>query len=95
MEFFLGVVVMEIEVLFDLEETDTKDHPAIAKRFKEWYDEGAEVRYDKHCFGTLTPVAPPIRYRVELGQVDALTAIRDLHARLHRFGVKLFIHFLY
>ena len=86
---------MEVEILLDLEETEAKDHPAIAKRFQEWYTEGAEVRYDKSCFGALNPVEEPTRYRVELGQVDAMSAIRDLHARLHRFGVKVFIHFLY
>ena len=86
---------MEIEILLDLEEADVKDHPAIEKRFQEWYAEGAEVRYDKHCFGLLTPVEPLSRYRVELGQVDVLTVIRDLHARLHRMGVKVFVHFYY
>lgn len=86
---------MEIEILLDLDETDASDHPAIAKRFQEWYAEGAEVRYDKNCFGALSPIKPPNRYRVELGQVDALSAIRDLHARLHRFGVKVFVHFLH
>ncbi len=86
---------MEIEVLLDMNETEAKDHPAIEKRFRDWYAEGAEVRYDKFCFGVLTPVEPPVRYRVDLGQVDALTAIRDLHARLHRFGVKVFVHFMH
>ncbi|MDH3394278.1 MAG: hypothetical protein OEL66_09735 [Desulfobulbaceae bacterium] len=86
---------MEVEILLDLNEVDAKDHPAVAKRFQEWYAEGAEVRYDKSCFGNLSEVEPPTRYRVELGQVDTMTAIRDLHARLHRFGVKVFVHFLH
>ena len=84
---------MEIEILLNFDEVDAKDYPAIEKRFQEWYAEGAEVRYDKYCFGTLSPVEPPTRYLVELGQVDAMTAIKDLHARLHRFGVKVFVHF--
>ena len=86
---------MEIEILLDLNEAEAKDHPAIAKRFQAWYDEGAEVRYDKDCFGAMHPIDPPTRYRVELGNVEAMSVIRDLHARLHRFGVKLFIHFIY
>ncbi len=86
---------MEIIILLDLAETDAADHPTIAKRFQDWYAEGAEVRYDKYCFGALTPLEPPVRYRVDLGQVDAMTSIRDLHARLHRFGVKVFVHFLH
>lgn len=84
---------MEIEILLDLNEVDATDYATIEKRFQEWYAEGAEVRYDKNCFGTLTPIESPMRYRVELGQVDSMTAIRDLHARLHRFGVKVFVHF--
>lgn len=86
---------MEIEILLDMGETNVEDHPIVEKRFQEWYAEGAEVRYDKYCFGSLTPVDPPVRYRVDLGHVDALASIRDLHARLHRFGVKVFVHFLH
>ena len=86
---------MEIEILLDMDEVNAEDQPNIEKRIREWYAEGAEVRYDKFCFGSMSPVDPPTRFRVDLGQVDALTAIRDLHARLHRFGVKVFVHFMH
>lgn len=84
---------MEIEILLDLAEASTEDIPEIEKRFNQWYAEGAEVRYDKQCFGAITVIKAPTRYRVEFDQVDAMEAIRDLHARLNRFGVKVFVHF--
>lgn len=85
---------MEIEILLDMEEAGPENMPVIEKRFQQWYAEGAEVRYDKLCFGQITPLEPPHHYRVDLGQVDCITAIQDLHARLYRFGVKVFVHFL-
>ena len=86
---------MEIEILLDLTDVEDVDLPAIEKRFHQWYFEGAEVRYDKQCFGVLTPIEPPTRYRVEFNHVDTMVAIRDLHARLNRFGVKVFVHFFH
>jgi hypothetical protein len=86
---------MEIEIWLDMGEADPQERESIRKRFYNWYDEGAEVRYDKPCFGNLMVIEDPYRFRVDLGQADALTAIRDLHARLHRCGTKVFVHFLY
>ena len=86
---------MEIEVWLDKTEADPEEYQVITKRFQGWYADGAEVRYDKSCYGSLTELEEGSRYRVDLGQVEPLGAIRDLHARLHRFGVKVFIHFLY
>jgi hypothetical protein len=86
---------MEVEIWLDLSEATPEDHALIHRRFREWYAEGAEVRYGKSSYGRLTELKDPNRFRVDLGQVDALTAIRDLHARLHRHGVKVFVHFSY
>ncbi len=86
---------MEIEILLDLEEAGSENIPAIEKRFQQWYAEGAEVRYDKPCFGQITALEASHHYRVDLGQVDCITAIKDLHARLYRFGAKVFVHFLH
>ena len=86
---------MEIEIRMDCSEADEKDFPQIEKRFQEWYAEGSEIRYDKPCFGNLTPLEQPHNFQVDLGQVDCIQAIRDLHARLYRFGAKIFVHFLH
>ena len=86
---------MELEIRMDLSEVDEKDIPEIEKRFLAWYEEGAEVRYDKPCFGSYSRLEQPFNYRVDLGPVDCIPAIRDLHGRLYRFGVKVFVHFLY
>jgi hypothetical protein len=85
---------MEIEIYLDLKEADEKDYPEIEKRLLDWHREGAEVRYDKVCFGQLTEVEKPHRYLVNLGEADSIMAIRELHARLYRFKVKIFVHFL-
>jgi len=86
---------MEIEIRMDVSEVNKDDYPQIEKRFKAWYEEGAEVRYDKACYGSLTPLEQPFSFRVDLGRVDTIAAIRDLHGRLYRFGVKVFVHFLH
>lgn len=86
---------MEIEILLDVEEALPENMPAIEQRIQQWYAEGAEVRYDKLCFGSLTPLKSPYNFRVDLRQVDCITAIQDLHVRLYRFGVKVFVHFLH
>jgi hypothetical protein len=88
-------MLMDIEILLEMEGADDKGRETIRRRFREWYEEGAEVRYDKPCFNNLTVIEEPNRFRVDLGQADALTAIRDLHARLHRWGAKVYVHFLY
>jgi hypothetical protein len=36
----------------------------------------------------------PFSYRVNLANVDPIEAIRDLHARVYRFGAKAYIYFV-
>ncbi|MEJ2032686.1 MAG: hypothetical protein P8Y63_06545 [Deltaproteobacteria bacterium] len=86
---------MEVEIFLDLNEANPQDHAIIQQRFREWYAEGAEVRYGRSSYGQLTELETPNHFRVDLGQIDPLSAIRDLHARLHRHGVKVFVHFSY
>lgn len=86
---------MEAEIWLDVEETEPKDLPEVEKRFKVWYDAGAEVRYDKPCFDYLAVLDKPFRYQVNFGQADFTKAIQELHARLYRYGVKVFVHFMH
>ncbi|MFZ5775938.1 MAG: hypothetical protein ACOY3Z_10690 [Thermodesulfobacteriota bacterium] len=86
---------MEAEIWLDVEEADPGNLPEIEKRFMEWYRAGEEARYNKPCFEFLAVLEKPHRYQVDFGQSDFTRAIQDLHARLHRFGVKVFIHFLH
>lgn len=85
---------MDVEIWLDTSEADPKNYETIQKRFKEWYEEGAEVRHGKMSFGALTVLDKPDRYLVDLGYSDLIVAFKNLHARLHRLGVKVFIHFL-
>ena len=85
---------MEIEIYLDMEEAVPADYPKITKRLKEWHNEGAEIRYDKECFGQLTELDKPFSYRIDLGNVDPIDAIRELHAGIYRFGAKVYIHFV-
>jgi len=83
---------MDVEILLDTSEARPEDQERIEQRFLQWYQEGAEVRHNKKSFGSLTQIKPN-HYLVDLGYVDVIEAFRDLHARLHRLGVKVFIHF--
>jgi hypothetical protein len=85
---------MEIEIYLDLKEAAPEDHAKIKQRLAEWYAEGAEIRYDKNCFGQMIELETPFSYRVNLGNVDAIEAIRDLHARVYRLGAKAYIYFV-
>ena len=85
---------MEIEIHLDLEQAKPEDYPKIRQRVAEWHAEGAEIRYDKNCFGQMTEMENPFSYRVNLGNVDAIEAIRDLHARVYRLGAKAYIYFV-
>ncbi len=85
---------MEIEIHLDLEQAKPEDYQKIKKRVAEWYAEGAEIRYDKECFGHMIELKNPFSYRVNLGNVDAIEAIRDLHARVYRLGAKAYIYFV-
>jgi len=86
---------MEVEIYLDLTKTDPDKLELVEARVREWYAEGAAVRYDKRTFGRMTVLEGKHRYLVDLGGVDSVTAIRELHATLSRFGVKVFVHFLH
>ncbi len=86
---------MEVELWLEIDEATPADVEQIDRRLREWHAEGAEIRYGKSCFGSLTPLDKPYHFRVDLGQVDCITAIRELHARLYRFGAKVYVHFLH
>jgi hypothetical protein len=85
---------MEIEIQLDLEEASPENYPKIKQRLAEWYAEGAEIRYDKNCFGQMVELEKPFSYRVNLADVDPIEAIRDLHARVYRLGAKAYIYFV-
>ena len=85
---------MEIEIHLDLEQADPENYPTIKQRVADWYAEGSEIRYDKNCFGQMIELEKPYSYRVSLGNVDAIEAIRDLHARVYRLGAKAYIYFV-
>ena len=85
---------MDVEILLDIKDADPANYKLIDDRFKQWYSEGAEVRHNKMCFGNLTRLEGEHRYLVDLGYADLITSFKNLHARLHRLGVKVFIHFL-
>lgn len=83
---------MEIEIYLEYTQADV-DVQQVAARLRKWHAEGAEIRYDKLCFGGLIVLEEARRYRVDLGGVEPIIAIRELHAMLYRFGVKVFVHF--
>lgn len=85
---------MEIEIYLDIEKASPEDLPKIKKRVLEWYAEGAEIRYEKNCFGQMFELEKPFSYRVDLGNVDAIEAIRELHAMIYRLGAKAYIYFV-
>jgi hypothetical protein len=85
---------MEIEIHLDVEQASPEDLPVIKKRVLDWYAEGAEIRYEKKCFGQMLELEKPFSYRVDLGNVDPIEAIRDLHARIYRLGAKAYIYFV-
>jgi hypothetical protein len=85
---------MEIEIHLEMEQVAQEDYPVVTQRLKDWHNEGAEIRYDKECFGQITELDKPFSYRVDLGSVDPIDAIRELHARIYRFGAKVYIHFV-
>ena len=85
---------MEIEIYLDIEQASPEDLPKIKKRVSEWHVEGAEIRYDKNCFGQIQELEKPFSYRVDLGNIDPIEAIRDLHARIYRLGAKAHIYFV-
>ncbi len=85
---------MEIEILLDRSQAKAEDYPLIEKRLKDWYERGAEIRYEKPHFGRFSVIEAPDRYLVDLGNTDPIISIRELHAMLYHLGAKIFIHFL-
>ena len=85
---------MEIEIYLDVTKMESENYPIIEQRLLRWHAEGAEIRYDKKCFGQMREIEKNKRYHVDLGRVDPVTAIRELHASLCRYGVKIYIHFV-
>jgi len=84
---------MDMEILLDMEEVPDENRAMVEKRFKEWYAEGSEIRHNKMSYKSLAVLEESKRYLVDIGYADLITSFRDLHARLHRLGVKVFIHF--
>jgi hypothetical protein len=85
---------MEIEIYLDVTRADAGNYPIIEERLVKWHAERAEIRYEKACFGQMREIEKYKRYHVDLGRVDPVTAIRELHASLYRFGAKVYIHFV-
>lgn len=83
---------METEIYLEATQPEIEKEK-IDERLRNWHAEGAEIRYDKQCFGSLTVIEAAKRYRIELGDVDPILAIRELHAMLYHFGVRVFVHF--
>lgn len=87
---------MEVEILLDVaEERDPAKLAEIEKRFQDWYAEGSEARYGKPRFEYLEVLDKPFRYLVNFGQADATRALQQLHSKLNRHGVKVFVHFMH
>jgi len=84
---------MDIEIFLDCTEVDPQNQALALQKFHEWYAEGAEVKCNKLPFRSLTPLALPNRYLLDLGYADVITSLRTLHARIRRLGVKVFFHF--
>ena len=85
---------MEIEIWLDCDDVPPENQALVQQRFHEWYDEGSEVKPNKKCFTSMRIPDQPNRFLIDLGYADPTTSIRNLHARLHRLGVKVFIHYL-
>ncbi len=86
---------MEIEIYLQAAEPLSREEMELVDaRLRQWHAEGAEIRYDKLCFGTISLAEPGRRYRVDIGRVEPIRAIRELHARLYRYGVRVFVHFV-
>jgi hypothetical protein len=84
---------MDIEILLDCAEVEPGQHSEVYKQFHKWYDLGSEIRHNKLSFQSLSVLDDPHRFLVDIGYADMITSFRNLHARLRRLGVKVFIHF--
>lgn len=86
---------MEAEILLDVDEVKAEDLPQVEQRFRQWYQEGSEARYGRHNFEHLQVLDKPYRFQVDFGQADPTRALQQLHGKLYRYGVKVFVHFLH
>ncbi len=84
---------MDVEIFLDCAEVPPQYQHLALQKFHEWYADGAEVRFNKLPFSSLALLPEPNRFLVDLGYADLITALRNLHARVHRLGVKVFFHF--
>lgn len=84
---------MDIEIFLDCDEVAPAELPLVMHKFNEWYTDGAEVRCNKFPFNSLRPLPAPHRFLVDLGYADIIPSLRNLHARIHRHGAKVFFHF--
>lgn len=84
---------MDVEIFLDFAETGPENQALAMQKFKEWYAEGAEIRCNKMPFGPMSALPEANRYLVDLGHADVIASLRNLHARIHRLGVKVFFHF--
>lgn len=84
---------MDIEIFLDCAEVAPEDQALVMQKFSDWYTEGAEVRCNKFPFSSMRPLPATNRYLVDLGYADVITSLRNLHARIHRHGAKVFFHF--
>lgn len=86
---------MNAEILLDVEDVKPEDLPEVEKRFRQWYDEGSETRYGRARYEHLTVLDKPYRFQVDFGDSDPTRALQQLHSKLFRYGVKVFVHFLH
>ena len=86
---------MDVEIWLDCADVEENGHAKVESKFMEWYNDGSEVRHNKMSFSSLTKLDTPNRYLVDVGYADVIVSFRNLHARLHRLGVKVFIHFVH
>ncbi len=86
---------MDVEIWLDCSGVKPENQANIDNKFLQWYNEGSEVRHNKISFSSLTKLDEPNRYLVDVGYADVISSFRNLHARIHRLGVKVFIHFIH
>ena len=86
---------MEAEILLDVEEVKPEDLPEVEKRFRQWYAAGSEARYGRPRFEYLQALEKHFRFQVNFGQADPTLALQQLHGKLFRYGVKVFVHFMH
>lgn len=86
---------MDAEIMLDVDEVKPEDLPEVEKRFRQWYAEGSEARSGHHRLHYLRVMDKPFRYQVDFGQADPTRLLQQLHSKLFRYGVKVFVHFMH